>query len=87
MPFTCQRIPYALTIGVDVSSAFRDSETLFNAYELVSSTHFKYFDFVVACVSITNIAKRCSFMLQQTPATPVFIDDYYTVSTAFYKTQ
>ena len=87
MPFTCQRIPYALTIGVDVSSAFRDSETLFNAYELVSSTHFKYFDFVIACVSIKNIAKRCKFMLQQTPAQPVFVDDYYTVSTAFYKTQ
>ena len=85
MPFTCQRIPYALTIGLDVSVAFRDSETLFNPHELVSSTNFKHFDFIVACVSVKNIAKRFKFMTQ--PTTPVFVDDYYTISSSFYKTQ
>ena len=68
--FTCQPIPYRLTVGIDVSVAFHDSETLFNPYELVSSAKFNLFDFIVACVSVNDIAKRYKFMTQ--PTTDVY---------------
>ena len=84
MPYSCHQIPYPLIIAVDISSS---SITLnpFYTPETKDMFDFSKYDYIISPISPSSQQTRREYLLN--PSSPIFIDDYYSLSGSVFKSQ
>ena len=82
MPFNCEEIPFDLFIGLELTNLINDNLNL--PYQIIKSKNFYFFDYIVSNISIEDQIVRQNFP-NNTNDKYIFIDDYYSISTNFYK--
>lgn len=81
MPYSCHQIPYPLIIAVDISS----SSITLNPFSIIKSQSFSKYDYIISPISPSSQQTRREYLLN--PSSPIFIDDYYSLSGSVFKSQ
>jgi hypothetical protein len=77
MPYSCQEIPYSISIGIDISkNEVKDNELDF-PIEIIKSNEFSNYDYLITPISIKDKNLRKNFPNENSE--PIFIDDYYSI--------
>ena len=85
MPYSCQEIPYSISIGIDISkNEIKDNELDF-PIDIIKSNEFSNYDYLITPISIKDKNLRKNFPNENTE--PIFIDDYYSISSSLFKNQ
>ena len=85
MPYSCQEIPYSISIGIDISkNEIKDNELDF-PIDIIKSNEFSNYDYLITPISIKDKNLRKNFPNENLE--PIFIDDYYSISSSLFKNQ
>ena len=82
MPYSCHQIPYPLVIGVDISPS---SENTLNPFSIIRSQSFSKYDYLISPISPSSQSTRRDYLTN--PSSPIFLDDYYSLSGSVFKSQ
>ena len=86
MPYSCQEIPYSLSIGIDISkNEIEKEKELDFPIEIIKSNEFSNYDYLITPISIKDKNLRKKFPNEN--SNPIFIDDYYSISSSLFKNQ
>ena len=78
MPYSCQEIPYSLSIGIDISKNDIEKEKELDfPIEIIKSNEFSNYDYLITPISIKDKNLRKNFPNENLE--PIFIDDYYSI--------
>ena len=74
MPYSCQEIPYSLSIGIDISkNEIEKEKELDFPIEIIKSNEFSNYDYLITPISIKDKNLRKKFPNEN--SNPIFIDD------------
>ena len=82
MPYSCHQIPYPLIIAVDISPS---STTTLNPFSIIRSQSFSKYDYLISPISPSSQSTRRDYLTN--PSSPIFLDDYYSLSGSVFKSQ